>query len=347
MALNSFGQVIPVTGPNNGFAGDPSRMGDRQGMSKIVDTTASAAGIPFGAGIVEISNATGGSFISFADYLATAVVAANLGTFQQQFAGIAQRNVQTQYSYLTLFPNGTLTSSTTATQATVGSTTIVVASAAGAAVLVGSAVEGAGLSAGTLVTGISGTTITISLATTAAIPALTPVVFSQTVPQGVTGYFAVGQQADCFIDGSIRVVIGTGNGTPAANAPVYVRVLANANLPGTAIGDFEAGDDVATTTPTTSTTVGSTTLTTSTGTGVAIGQRVTAPGIPANTYITAGSSTTWTISQAATATTTTAAASFSNMALLGDTINPWIRFRTGKLDQNNVAEVTILVRHAA
>ena len=340
MALNSFGQVIPVTGPNNGFAGDVTRMGDRGIVSRVVSSTASANGIPFGSGIIELSDSVGGSFLSFADYLATI---ANVGTFSQKFAGIAVRNVQTQYQYQSLYASsGTLTASTTATQAVVGSTTIVVASATGIAI--GYAVEGFGLAPGTVVTGLASTTVTISLPTTGVLSA-TAVIFTQTIQQGVTGYFAPNQQASNLINGNILVSITYG--TPQANLAVYVRALANANLPGTAVGDFEAADDVATTTPTTTTTIGSTTLTTSTGTGVAIGQRVTAPGIPANTYITAGSSTTWTISQAATATTSTQAASFSNMILLGDTVNPWIRFRTGVLDVNNVAEVTILVRHAA
>lgn len=343
MALNSFGVAIPVTGPNNGFVGSVTRLGDRGIMSKIVDSSASAAGIPFGSGIIELSNSTGGSLLSFADYLATI---ANVATIQQKFSGIAVRNVQTQYQYQSLYAStGTIVVNTTMTQVTVGSTTIVVASATG--IVIGQAAEGYGLAAGTLVSGISGTTITISLPTVAAIAASTAVQFTQTIPPGVTGAFIANQQCDNIFDGSIIVSIAPGNGTPSANQAVYIRALANANLPGTAVGDFEAGDDVATTTPTTSTTVGNVTLTTSTGTGVAIGQRVTAPGIPDNTYITAGSSTTWTMSQAATATTSTQAASFSNMILLGNLTSPWIRFRTGNLDQNDAAEVNILVRHAS
>ena len=341
MALNSFGVAIPVTGPNLGFPGSITRMGDRGVMSKVVDASASAAGIPFGAPIIELSNSLGGSFLSVADYIAAA--ATNIALVQQKFAGIAVRNVQTNYDYQKLYAStGTTVLNTTATQAVVGSTTIVVASATG--ITVGMAVEGAGIQAGTLVSGVSGTTITISLATIAAMSA-TAVQFTQTLVQGVSGFYVANQQCDDLLDGSIVVNIPAG--TPQANLAVYIRALANANLPGTAVGDFEAADDVATTTPTTSTTVGSTTLTTSTGTGVAIGQRVTAPGIPDNTYITAGSGTSWTMSNAATATTTTQAASFSNMILLGNASNPWIRFRTGVLDQNNVAEVTILVRRAA
>lgn len=340
MSLNSFGVAIPVTGPNNGFPGSVTRMGDRGIISKIVDSSASANGIPFGAGIIELSNANGGSFLSFADYLATI---ANVATFQQKFAGIGVRNVKTQFQYASLVQSsGTTTVSTTATQATVGSTTIVVASATG--IVVGMFAAGAGLAAGCGVTGINGTTITISLATTAVL-STTAVLFTQQLSEGVTGFYATGQMCDDIIDGSVLVTIN--NGSPQANLAVYVRAVANANIAGTSVGDFEAADDVATTSITTSTTVGSATLTTSAGTNVAIGQRVTAPGVPPNTYLTAGATTSWTMSQQATATTATQAASFSNMILLGDSINPWIRFRTGNLDQNNAAEVTILVRHAA
>lgn len=57
----------------------------------------------------------------------------------------------------------TAAATTTATQTTIGSTTIVVASASGIALT--QSVSGTGLSPGTFVTGISGTTITISLPT--------------------------------------------------------------------------------------------------------------------------------------------------------------------------------------
>jgi hypothetical protein len=341
MALNSFGVAIPVTGPPNGFIGSITRMGDRDIVSRIVSSTASAAGLPFGAAAVELSNATGGAWLSAADFLATLT---NIALFEQQFAGIAVRNVKTQFNYTSLYQSsGTTVINTTATQATVGATTIVVASATG--IVIGMFVEGAGIAANTTVTGISGTTITISLGTTAAL-STTAVSFSQAISEGVTGFYSAGQMGDVGVRNSTNVLIAPGNGTPQANLAVYIRALANATLPGTAVGDFEAGDDVATSTPTTTTTVGSATLTVSSGVGVAIGQRVTAPGIAANTYLTAGSGTTWTMSNAATATTATQAASFSNMILLGDLLNPWIRFRTGNLDPNDVAEVTILVRHA-
>jgi hypothetical protein len=343
MALNSFGKAISVTGPANGFVGSVTRMGDRGIMSKLVSPTASpTAGIPFGAGIVELSNSLGGYFLSFADFLATP---GNAQLLQQQFAGICVRNVKTDFNYLSLTQSsGTLQINTTATQATIGSTSIVIP--ANPAVVMGMAIDGAGLQAGTLVTGITGggTTIAISLPTIGAMNA-TPVAFTQTIPGGQLGFYSVGQMCDDLIDGSINVLIT--NGTPQANLGVYVRAIANPNLPGTFVGDFEAADDVATAALTVTTTLGSPNITTSAGTGLAVGQRISAAGIPPNTYLVSGGPTAWVMSQPATATAAAEPSSFSNMILLGDLANPWLRFRTGNLDQFNIAEVTVLVRHAS
>ena len=223
-----------------------------------------------------------------------------------------------------------------------GATTIVVASAT--SLVVGMTVEGAGIAAGTAITGISGTTITISLGTTAALSSTT-VNFTQTLTQGVTGFYVVNQQADILLNGSMVVNIPAG--TPQANLPVYIRALANANLPGTAVGDIEAADDVATTTPTTTD-----------------HRRQCHPDDfdrNRRRYRSACNGAGYSDEhlyhrrlrhilddfQPATATTSTQAASFSNMILLGDSVNPWIRFRTGNPDQNDVFEVTVLVRHAA
>jgi hypothetical protein len=231
---------------------------------------------------------------------------------------------------------------TTATQATIGSTTIAVASATG--LQLGQSAEGLGIQAGTLVQGVNGTDITISLPTTAVLNS-TSVAFTSGTNGNFTGSYVANEEADVLLSGSVPVVIG--NGTPQNNLAIYIRTVANANLPGTFVGGFEAADDVATAALTTTTTVGSVTLTTSASTGLVIGQRVTAPGVPSNTYLIAGSGTTWTMSQAATATTATQASSFANTALLGSSVDPWLVFSTGQIDGNNVAEITIKVRHSA
>jgi len=145
--------------------------------------------------------------------------------------------------------------------------------------------------------------------------------------------------------GSVTVVVT--NGTPQAGNPVYIRTVANASLAGTSVGDFEAANDV-NTTPTVGTTAGSTALTTSTGTGVAIGQQVTGVYFGANTYIVSGSGTSWVLSQPALITVASGgAASFNNTALLSASMDPWLVFRTGKIDANLVTEITIKGRHAA
>jgi hypothetical protein len=334
--MQTFGQVIPVLGPNVGFPGQWSRTADSIIVARPVN---SATNLPFGAGAVLIGSATGGTFQSLADFLATATNAQNL---QAYFAGIAVRNVKVMapYSALTQSP-GTVVA-TTASQATIGQTTITVASATG--IVIGQSVEGFGIAANTLVTGISGTTITISLPTTGVLSTTNVTFTSVTAP--AVGYFATGLEGEVLVRSSITVLIT--NGTPQAGGAVYVRTVANASIAGTSVGDFEASNDVATNSLTYGCTIGSATFTTSAATGLAPGQYVSGPGIPANTYIVSGATTSWVFSNPATATIASGAALVaSNTGILGSAVDPWIKFRTGQLDANNIAEVLIANRHAA
>src|ERR1035438_6414064 len=101
--MQTFGQVIPVLGPLVGFPGQWSRTDDTIIEARVVLPT-SANPLSFGAGAVLIQSATtGGSWQSFADFLATAT---NAQYLQQYFAGIACRNVKVMqpYSALTLSP---------------------------------------------------------------------------------------------------------------------------------------------------------------------------------------------------------------------------------------------------
>ena len=343
MAYTSFGTAIPVLGPKVGFPGNISRTGDRLVRSRLVSPT-TATNLPFGAPAIEISNAVGGYYQSVADYLGTI---ANVANLQATFAGIAVRNVQTENAYLALAQNYaagagvTTTVSTTATGSAAAST-FVVASAAG--LVLGMSVEGTGVQAGTTVTGISGSTITLSLPLLVAL-STTAVLFTAALA-AVTGYFSPGQMADVLLRGNATVVIA--NGTPSANAPVYIRTVANASLPGTAVGDFEATDDLATSSITVGTTFGSTALATSAGTGLAAGQRVLSTYFPANTYLVSGATTSWVTSNPALATVASGgAASFYNTALLGSVFDPWIVFSTGQMDSDGLAEIVIKVRHSA
>lgn len=334
----SFGQVINVLGPNVGFPGNYSRTTDTIIEARVV-LASTATNLPFGAGAVLISGSgTGGSWQSFADFLATA---SNVQYLQQYFAGIAVRNVKTMQPYSVLNQNLAPAITTTAT-ASSGGTVLTVTSATG--LQVGQAVEGAGIQANSTVTAISGTAVTISLQTLAALSG-TNVSFTGTLTPGI-GYYAAGTEGEVLVRSSVSVIVN-GTGTPQANAPVYVRTVANANIPGTSVGDFEAASDLATSSITITTTLGSTALTTSAATGLAIGQSISAvAGVGANNFLAAGAGTSWTLSQPATAAVTTAAASFYNTYLLGSVADPWIVFRTGQIDVNNVAEVLIKSRHA-
>lgn len=338
--MNTFGQAIPVNGPGNGSPGSPSRMGDRDIKSRNVSSTATAAGLPFGAGAVLLPNSTGGAWLSFADFLALNTNAALLPT---QFAGIAVRNAKTNVnSYLSMVQSsGTATFQTTAT-GTAGTNSITVASATG--LIVGQTAEGLGVAAGAAITAITGTTVTLSANLTQTIATAT-IIFTQVLANNTIGFFGANQQGDVGERGSCMVLLA-GIATPQANLGVYIRTVANANLPGTAVGDFEAGPDAIATT-TGSATLGSATLTVASATNVAIGQQVTGVGIPNLTFVTALSGTTVTLSTAVTATISSSAVVFNNCALLGSLADPWIRFATGNLDPNNVVEVTILNRHAA
>jgi len=343
MAYNSFGQVIPVLGPNFGFPGNVSRVGERVIAARPVAASASAtAGLPFGSGAVltPTNSTTDGTWLSLADFLATA---ANAQYVNSQFAGVAVREVKTMLQYTALGQSTGTTVSTTATQATIGSTTIVVALATG--ISIGQAVEGFGIQPNTLVTGVSGTTITISLATTGVL-STTNVIFTSSIAP-VTGYYSAGQMAEVLERGSITVNIT--NGTPYAGQVVYVRTVANANLGATAVGDFEASSDLATSSITIGTTAGSTALTTSAGTGLAIGQYITGPGIAANTTLVSGASTSWVMSQPALYTIASGGAmsAYNTIPLQLNSADPYVVFRTGNLDSNNVAEITIKSRRAA
>jgi len=344
----SFGQFIPVTGPNVGFLGNVSRGGNQRTIRSrpVLNTTASGI-LAFGAGAVELSYATsgaqpGGAYQSLADFLATATNAANL---QQYWAGIAVRNVKTMYQYTALNQStNTTTATALATQVTPGSTSFTSGTVVGT-ILAGQYVEGYGIAAGTVVTSVSGSTVNISLGTLYALSS-SAVTFVNPSTESYTGSYAAGQEADVLLVGSTTVQIT--NGTPQNNYPVYIRTVANATIAGTAVGDFEAAADSATTAITIGTTIGSTTVTTSAGTGLAPGQYVTSTYFPSNTYIVSGATTSWVFSQPALATVASGAAMTTyNTGLLGTASDPWLRFSTGQIDSNGVCEVTILRRYAA
>jgi hypothetical protein len=93
----SFGQVINVTGPNNGFQGTVSRFGDRVITARVFTPYVTSNNLNFGDPAVLIPGNTGGVWDSVADFVAHA--AANIGLVASYFAGFAVREVKTQLTY--------------------------------------------------------------------------------------------------------------------------------------------------------------------------------------------------------------------------------------------------------
>ena len=93
----SFGQVIPVTGPNIGFPGTVSRVGERVITAREFTPYTSTNNLNFGDPAVIIPNATGGLYDSVADFVAHAT--SNIGLVASYFAGMAVREVQSQLTY--------------------------------------------------------------------------------------------------------------------------------------------------------------------------------------------------------------------------------------------------------
>lgn len=97
MSQFSFGQVINVTGPNNGFQGTISRLGDRIVRAREFVPYNTALNLNFGDPAIIIANAIGGYYTSVADAVANS--ATNIAKIAQYFAGMAVREVKTQLTY--------------------------------------------------------------------------------------------------------------------------------------------------------------------------------------------------------------------------------------------------------
>jgi hypothetical protein len=98
MTASSFGQVIPVLGPNIGFPGAVSRFGDRVILARELNPSATL-NLNFGDPAVIIPNATGGYYDSVLDFVTA--LASNIGLVAGYFAGMAVREVKTMLTYNT------------------------------------------------------------------------------------------------------------------------------------------------------------------------------------------------------------------------------------------------------
>ncbi len=96
-SFTSFGSVIPVTGPDIGFAGTVSRFGERVITARQFVPYTSTNNLNFGDPAVVIPNSEGGNWDSVADFIAHAV--SNIGLLYKQFGGMAVREVKTQLTY--------------------------------------------------------------------------------------------------------------------------------------------------------------------------------------------------------------------------------------------------------
>lgn len=225
--MGAFGTVIPVTGLNNGYLGQVSRTGG--GDPFIVSKLANALNtnnISFGDTVVILPDATGGTYMQFADFIANGGHTVT----------------------------GTLTSasSTTATILT-GFNSL----------QVGMYLFGVDIPAGTYIVSMSPTTagagtIVMSQASTGSVTAenfyaavfggiavrevKTQLQFLTLAPGGSeVGYYAPGQFTESLVRGSITVKIY--NGIPISNGPVYIRAATNSSFPNGIVGGLEAQAD--------------------------------------------------------------------------------------------------------
>lgn len=102
--MATFGTVLPVTGLNNGYLGQVSRLGERVITARPVlafPAITPTEIVSFGEPVVIIPNATSGlgdSYQSVANFIADG------GTFTAaRFAGVANREVKTNVQYTSLF----------------------------------------------------------------------------------------------------------------------------------------------------------------------------------------------------------------------------------------------------
>jgi len=95
----SFGQVINVTGPNNGFQGTVSRQGERVITAREFIPFNPVNNLNFGDPTIILPSVGngGGAFTSVA--VAVAASAANIALIATSYAGMAVREVKTQLTY--------------------------------------------------------------------------------------------------------------------------------------------------------------------------------------------------------------------------------------------------------
>ena len=152
------------------------------------------------------------------------------------------------------------------------------------------------------------------------------------------GVYLPASICDVLVQGTVNV--SCYNGTPTAGGAVYLRTALNGAVPAGVVGGLEAAADPNPVTAATLTTTGSSTAATvSSATGLAVGMTIAATGVVPGTFITAIVGTAITLSKAATASESAEAATFSATTLM-----PNLAWKTGFLEIDDTAQVTILAR---
>lgn len=173
------------------------------------------------------------------------------------------------------------------------------------------------------------------------------------------GYFAPGEMAEGLEEGSAGVAIN--NGTPLSQSPLYVRTTYNASIPAGVVGGFEAVQDGTASATANSGNTGNGTMNTPTVGALTAGKyyvyfnTATAFTVTSATGQVIGTGTTGTafissyinFTITAGGTAFVRADGFTITATMNTVLLPNVVFRTGVLDSNNIAEITILNRVAA
>jgi hypothetical protein len=154
------------------------------------------------------------------------------------------------------------------------------------------------------------------------------------------GVYTPGAIMDGLVQGTVNV--SCNNGIPTAGGNVYLRAALNSAVPAGVIGGLEAVADPNPVATTGTAAINSTALTVASGTGIAIGQGVSGVGIAAGSTVTAVAGTAVTLSLPTTAALSATAVSFSNTIPLTN-----FKWKTGFIEVDNTAQVTILARTIA
>lgn len=144
---------------------------------------------------------------------------------------------------------------------------------------------------------------------------------------------------DLLVQGTINV--SCNNGTPTAGGAVYIRTAADPAITAGVVGGLEAIADPNVVTTTGSTSGASTALTAGSGTGIKVGMSVSGTNIVAGTTVAAVTGTAVTLSDASSGTV-------SGTVTFGYTVlYPNFKWKTGFLETDLTAQVTILQRTIA